>query len=68
MAKIGDTMRAAREARGLTQTDVGHMVQTTQSLVSDYERGVVKPGPDVLRRYVESGLLTSDQALGITAA
>lgn len=68
MPSLGETLRVAREKRGLTQTDIGHMVQTTQSLISDYERGVVKPGPDVLRRFVEAGLLTAEEALGLDAA
>lgn len=45
LATVGANLRAAREARGLTQKDVGDALGVTNRDVSRWENGKVEPGP-----------------------
>ncbi len=42
-AALGDRLRELREARGLTQTQLAYRVGSTQTVVSRYELGHVRP-------------------------
>lgn len=44
MATAGDLMREAREARGWTQVEYADRINTSATTVSNWERGVTKPG------------------------
>ncbi len=44
-----DRLKEAREARGLTASALSERVGVTRQAVSQYETGVVTPGPDVLQ-------------------
>lgn len=68
MSRISDNLREARTSRGLTIRDIGRMVDAAESQISKWELGHVTPGPNVLRRYVDAGLMTSDEALGFPEA
>jgi transcriptional regulator with XRE-family HTH domain len=50
----GNLIREARRLRGLTQTDLARRVGTTQSAVSNWERGRETPRVDTLARILEA--------------
>ena len=50
MATIGDRIRAARQARGLTQTELAKLCFTSQPAVADWEAGRRTPKTDTLQR------------------
>ena len=60
----------AREARGLTQTDLAEQLGVSQSMLSKVEAGVKMPGPDLLERlgkvleYPESFFFQTDPVYG----
>ena len=54
--QVGDMVRSARLARGLTQTDLAARTGVTQPHISDIERGIGRIGPTVvtLRRLMNA--------------
>lgn len=50
MTNIGTAIRAARERKGRTQTELGRLAAVDQSTVSRIEAGLTTPGSDVLLR------------------
>lgn len=64
---IGETMRTARQAAGLSQRDVADLLGCDPMTVSRWERGVHEPKLAELRRYagvvgVEFGSLLTEPA------
>ncbi len=58
---LGDLMRSAREAKGLTQAQVGLHVGITYSAVGQYESGSIKkPRPDRLKAIADLLEINSD--------
>ena len=55
MSTFGETVRAAREARGWTQQDLALRAEVSQRAVSSWERGVSEPG-DATKRAVAAVL------------
>ena len=51
---IGDEIRKAREAAGLTQEQVAERMQTTQSTIARMESGRTMPSLRTLSRYAEA--------------
>lgn len=51
---VTDSLRAGRKAAGLTQKDVANAMGTTQSAVSDLERGDTDPQLSTLQRYARA--------------
>ena len=51
---LADALRAARRAAGLTQKDVAEAMGTTQSAISDLERGDTDPQLSTLQRYARA--------------
>lgn len=49
-AREGATLRDLRLLRGLSQTEFGELIGSSQAAVSAYEKRSQKPGEDVLRR------------------
>lgn len=47
---VGDRLRGAREARGLTAISLAEIVSVSRQAISQYERGDGTPRPDVLER------------------
>lgn len=45
---VGERLREAREARGLTATSLSALVGVSRQAISQYENGSVTPGPDVM--------------------
>jgi Zn-dependent peptidase ImmA (M78 family)/DNA-binding XRE family transcriptional regulator len=50
---FGDRLKAAREARSLTQTALADLLGITRQAVSGYENGSQSPAPQVMRRITE---------------
>lgn len=50
---IGDRLREAREARGLTGIALADLLGVSRQAVSLYEKGEVTPGPEVLDRLAQ---------------
>lgn len=50
MAFSGSRLAAARHASGLTQTKLAQLMQTEQARVSEWERGVMTPRPNLIPR------------------
>lgn len=53
-AQLIADLRAFRKARGLSQTHVAATMTTTQSAVSDFERGETDPYLSTIQRYVRA--------------
>lgn len=51
---VADSLRASRKGAGLTQKDVALAMGTTQSAVSDLERGDTDPQLSTLQRYARA--------------
>lgn len=60
---LADALRAARRAAGLTQKDVAEAMGTTQSAISDLERGDTDPQLSTLQRYARATGARLDIAL-----
>ncbi len=50
-----------------TQTELAQKIGSTQKLISDYERGRVRPHPEILIKLAMTFNITTDELLGITA-
>jgi Zn-dependent peptidase ImmA (M78 family)/transcriptional regulator with XRE-family HTH domain len=46
---IGERLREAREARGMTQITLGELLGVSNRAISQYEKGVVSPHPEVMK-------------------
>lgn len=66
--KIGERVRTAREAAGLTQERLADMVGVSVQYLSDFERGVVGTSLSTLIRLCEVLLVSSDYLLSIRSA
>lgn len=53
-AALRATLITARKAAGLKQRDVAALMETTQSAVSDFERGTTDPHLSTLQRYARA--------------
>lgn len=49
MTDVGKNIRALREAKGLTQEQLAHMLYVTRQTISNYEMGKSKPDVDMIR-------------------
>lgn len=61
-------LRAARELRGLSQSDLAQRAGLLQSAVSHYETGSRRPSFTNLRRIAEAMEVTTDYLVGRTKA
>ena len=50
-AKLGQWIRDRRVEKGLTQSDLAGKLKVSQPQVSQWERGLQDPGPEVLALY-----------------
>lgn len=50
---FGERLRRARLRRGLSQTELGHMVDRSKQSISRYEKGLDHPPLDQLPLYAE---------------
>jgi transcriptional regulator with XRE-family HTH domain len=64
-ARLGERLRAIRKQRGVTQVDLAQAIGTTQNIVSDYERGKLRPNTTILTKLAAVLQVSSDEILGI---
>ncbi|MGQ9556903.1 MAG: helix-turn-helix domain-containing protein [Desulfurispora sp.] len=50
---LGERLKKARESRGLTQIQLGKMVNVSDATINRYERGQRKPTPEMLSKLAE---------------
>lgn len=50
MSSFGKRLRECREAKGLSQQDLGKLLETSYTVIGKYERDEMKPSIDVARK------------------
>jgi Zn-dependent peptidase ImmA (M78 family)/transcriptional regulator with XRE-family HTH domain len=50
---LGERLREAREARGITGIALADLVEVSRQAISQYENGSATPGPDILARIAQ---------------
>lgn len=63
MSKLTETIRAIRQAAGLTQTEFADALGTTQSTVTRWERGSI-PGGEMLKAIADFAQTTVEHLMG----
>lgn len=58
-------LRALRLQEGLTQARLGERAGTSQAIVSDIERGKLRPNPELLAAFATALGVSADQLLGL---
>ncbi len=51
---IGEQIKAVRTAKGMSQRHLAHLLSTTQSAISEWERGDVEPGITTATRIADA--------------
>ena len=64
-AALGKRLGALRKERGFTQAELAERVGIIQPLISDYERGRLRPHPGMLVKLTEALQISADEILGI---
>lgn len=62
---FGATLAQLRKERGFTQTELADKVGMIQALISDYERGKLRPYADVVVRFAQALEVSTDELLGL---
>lgn len=62
---LGRRIAALRRERGYTQTELAAQVGAIQVVVSDYERGKLRPHPDMIVRLAKALRVSTDEMLGV---
>lgn len=62
---LGKRITTLRKERGLTQVELSEKLDTTQVIVSDYERGKLRPHPDMIVRLAKALSVSTDELLGL---
>jgi transcriptional regulator with XRE-family HTH domain len=65
---LGRRIAALRKERGYTQTELADQVGAIQVVVSNYERGKLRPHPDMLVRLAKALRVSADELLGVQPA
>jgi len=65
---LGRRIAALRKERGYTQTELADQVGAVQVVVSNYERGKLRPHPDMLVRLAKALRVSADELLGVQPA
>jgi transcriptional regulator with XRE-family HTH domain len=66
--KLGVRLARLRKARGLTQTAFAKRVGITQTLVSDYEREILRLTAEMAARFANVLAVSLDELMGLKAA
>lgn len=56
---------ALRKERGYTQVELADQLGSTQAIVSDYERGKLRPHPEMIVRLAKALRVSTDEILGV---
>lgn len=62
---LGKRVAALRKERGYTQVELADQLGTTQAIVSDYERGKLRPHPEMVVRLAKALRVSTDEMLGV---
>lgn len=62
----GERLAHIRKERGITQVELARLLGTSQAVVSDYERGVLRLNGDVIVRLAELLDISADELLGLS--
>lgn len=62
---LGKRIAALRKERGYTQTELAEQLGIIQAIVSDYERGKLRPHPDMIVRLAKALRVSTDEMLGV---
>jgi transcriptional regulator with XRE-family HTH domain len=62
---LGERLARLRKAKGLTQVELAEKMGIIQVLVSDYERGKLRPNPEILIGYARALDVTTDELVGV---
>jgi transcriptional regulator with XRE-family HTH domain len=62
---LGIRLALLRKQKGLTQIELAEKVGSIQVVLSDYERGKLRPNPDMLVRLARALDVTTDELLGL---
>jgi transcriptional regulator with XRE-family HTH domain len=65
---LGRRIAALRRERGYTQTELANQVGAIQVVVSNYERGKLRPHPDMIVRLAKALRVSADELLGVQPA
>ncbi|MBT1278919.1 helix-turn-helix transcriptional regulator [Thermoanaerobacter sp. CM-CNRG TB177] len=63
---LGERIRKARLAKGLTQKQLAEMLNITDATVNRYEKGIRKPDPEMLKAIADVLNVSIDYLLGKT--
>lgn len=66
MASLGERLRIEREKKGLSQEELGNMINAAKSTISQYELGKRKPDTDILKQFAILFNCTTDYLLGLS--
>jgi len=66
--EIGKRIRALREQRGMTQVELAQKLETTQTLVSQYEHGKLRLHGTLVAAIATALRASADEILGLTKA
>lgn len=64
---LGKRITALRKERGYSRVELAEKLDTTQVVVSDYERGKLRPHPDMIVRIAKALSVSTDELLGVKA-
>jgi len=62
---LGQRMARLRKARGITQTALAEMLDTTQTMVSDYEQDRRRMHAEMVVRAAQALKVSTDELLGV---
>lgn len=65
---LGKRLALLRKERGFTQVELAEKIGIIQPLISDYERGRLRPHPEMLVKLATALKVTADELLGVTTA
>ena len=66
MSSFGKKLRACREAKKISQSELARLLNTNHSIIGKYERDEVKPTIDVVKKLAEGLDTTVGYLLGET--
>jgi transcriptional regulator with XRE-family HTH domain len=65
---LGQRLARIRKERGFTQVELAQKADTIQAVISDYERGRVRPHAAMLGQLAQALGVSADELLGIASA
>jgi transcriptional regulator with XRE-family HTH domain len=63
---LGQRLARIRKDRGFTQVELAEKLDVIQAIISDYERGKLRPHPDMLAKLATALQVSADEILGLS--